>query len=122
MPRSLPYHDFLISHLKDPSYAAVYLETHLELEQGEEPDPKLLRLALSHVAKALGEQKMTPEQAKIHLEKLDELLSQRGGEAIYNLGSWLNALGLKLTVTVTQNADNNITNTASSSELTVEKI
>ncbi len=105
-----------------PSYAAVYLETHLELEQGEEPDPKLLLLALSHVAEALGEQKMTPEQAKIHLEKLDELLSQRGGEAIYNLGSWLNALGLKLTVTVTQNADNNITNTASSSELTVEKI
>ncbi|HAG82036.1 MAG TPA: hypothetical protein DCL61_12925 [Cyanobacteria bacterium UBA12227] len=43
MPKSLPYHDFLISHLKDPNYAAVYLETHFELDEGEEPEPELLR-------------------------------------------------------------------------------
>ncbi|MBD2503636.1 helix-turn-helix domain-containing transcriptional regulator [Anabaena azotica] len=119
MPKSLPYHDFLIARLQDPNYAAGYLETHMELEAGEEPDPRLLKLALSHVAEALSEQNMTPEQAKQHREKLDELLSQTGSEAIYNLGSWLNALGLKLTVAVVENADNHFTNTADQSELTV---
>jgi DNA-binding phage protein len=118
MVKSLPYHDFLISHLKDPAYAAGYLETHLE-EDGEEPDPRLIRLALSHVAEALSEQHMTPEEAKLHREKLDELLSQQGSEAIYNLGTWLNALGLKLTVTVAEQPDNNITNTVNSSEIPV---
>ncbi|GAX39578.1 hypothetical protein NIES4075_05340 [Tolypothrix sp. NIES-4075] len=117
MPKSLPYHDFLISHLKDPSYAAGYIEAILE---EEDPEPELLKMALSNVAEALGEQNMTPEQAKVHLEKLDELLSQRGSEAIYNLGTWLNALGLKLTVTVVEKADNTNTNAAISSELTVK--
>ena len=42
MPKSLPYHDFLIARLKDPSYAAVYLETHFELDEGEEPDEALI--------------------------------------------------------------------------------
>ena len=119
MPTSDSYLDDLILRLKDPNYAAVYLETHLEVEENEEPDPKLLRIALSHVAEALGEQNMTPEQAKVHREKLDELLSQSGSEAIYNLGTWLNAFGLKLTVAVAQKADNSNTNPAISSEITV---
>ncbi|GAA6618808.1 DNA-binding protein [Scytonema sp. NUACC26] len=119
MSKSLPYHDFLISNLKDPNYAALYLETHMELEEEEELDPRLLRLALSHVAEALGEQHMTPEQAKLHLEKLDELLSQTGSEAIYNLGNWLNALGLKLTVSVAPKVDNSLKNITSSSEISV---
>lgn len=124
MPKSFPYHDFLISRLKDPTYAARYLETHFELEDGEDPDPELIRLALSHVAEALGEPQMTPEQAKLHREKLDELLSQRGSEAIYNLGQWLNALGLKLTVTVCESAgesaSESATEVASSSEVQSE--
>ncbi|MBW4494957.1 MAG: transcriptional regulator [Oscillatoria princeps RMCB-10] len=120
MPKSLAYHDFLISRLKDPSYAARYLETHFELEDGEDPDPELIRLALSHVAEALGELQMTPEQAKLHREKLDELLSQRGSEAIYNLGQWLNALGLKLTVAVCESAGESVTEAASSSEVQSE--
>jgi len=119
MPKSLPYHDFLISHLKDPSYAAEYLETHMELDEDEEPDPRLLKLALSHVAEALGEQNMNPEQAKLHREKLDELLSKQGSEAIYHLGTWLNDLGLKLTITVINKVDNSVTDNANNSELTV---
>ncbi|MBD2773107.1 DNA-binding protein [Iningainema tapete] len=118
MPKSLPYHDFLISHLKDPSYAALCLETHFELEENEALEPELLRLALSNVAEALTEQNMIPEQAKIHLQ-LDKLLSQQGSEAIYNLGNWLNALGLKLTVNVIQKGENSITNATTNSELTV---
>ena len=120
MPTSDSYYDDLILRLKDTSYASLYLETHFELEEGEEPEPELLKLALSHVAEALGEQNMTPEQAKLHREKLDELLSKIGSEAIYNLGTWLNALGLKLTVTIAEKADNSNTNAAISSELTVK--
>ncbi|MGI2902505.1 DNA-binding protein [Tolypothrix sp. VBCCA 56010] len=116
MPKSLPYHDFLISHLKDPSYAAGYIEAILE---EEDPEPELLKMALSNVAEALGEQNMTPEQAKVHREKLDELLSQSNSEAIYNLGTWLNALGLKLTVTVVEKADDSNTDSVNNSEITV---
>jgi len=118
MVKSLPYHDFLISHLKDPAYAATYLETHLE-DDGEEPDSRLIKLALSHVAEALAEQNLTPEQAKLHREQLDQILSQPGNEAIYNLANWLNALGLKLTVTMIDQEDNNIINTANNVKITV---
>ncbi|HYW21566.1 MAG TPA: transcriptional regulator [Nodularia sp. (in: cyanobacteria)] len=119
MPTSDSYHDYLISRLKDPNYAAVYLETHLELEKEEKPDPELLKLALSHIAEALGEPSMTPEQLKLHIKKIDELLSQRGSEAIYNLGIWLNSLGLKLTVTIGEKVNNSITNTANTAEVKI---
>jgi DNA-binding phage protein len=114
MSKSLPYHEFLISHLKDPSYASVYLETHFELEEDEAPDPELLKLALSNVAEALGEQQMS-SQTKLHLEKLDELLSKRGSEVIYGLEGWLKALGLKLTVTVAEEAQDKSANSTSDS-------
>jgi DNA-binding phage protein len=116
MQTSDSYHDYLISCLKDPSYAAVYLETHLE---EKEPEPELFRLGLSNVAEALGELNMSSEQAKLHREKLDKFLSDGGIEAIYNLVDWLNALGLKLTVTVPEEGENSSTNTVSQSELTV---
>ena len=117
MPKSLPYHDFLIAQLKDPSYASLYLETHFELDEDEEIDPRLLRLALSHVLEALSEGKMTLEEAKQHLEKLDELLSEKGSYVIYYLGEWLNALGLKLTVTVADKIEDDSENLAIVSEV-----
>ena len=116
MPKSLPYHDFLISHLKDPSHAGGYIEAILE---EEDPEPELLKMALSNVAEALGEQNMTPEQAKVHLEKLDELLSQTGSEAIYSLGTWLNAFGLKLTVAVVEKVEDSNTDSLNNSQITV---
>ncbi len=119
MPKSLPYHDFLMARLKEPSYAAVYLETHFELDEREEPDEALIRLALSNVAEALGQPKMSPEQYELHLKKLNELLSQQGSEAIYNLGSWLNALGLKLTVAVCTETEDNNANAEMTEQLTV---
>lgn len=116
IPTSDSYHNYLIESLKKkPELAAAYVTATFE---EKDPEPELLKMALSHVAQAIAEQNMTPEQAKQHLQKLDELLSQQGSDAIYNLGNWLNALGLKLTVTVAQ-ADNNITNATRNSELTV---
>ncbi len=110
MPTSLPYHDFLISNLKDPNYAAVYLETHMETEEDEAIDPQLIQLALSNVAEALGENTMTPDQVKHHQGKLNVILSQPANIAIYNLASWLNDLGLKLTVKLAENSEGSIQN------------
>lgn len=89
------------------------------MDEGEVPEPELLRLALSQVAEALGELNMSSEPAQLHLEKLDELLSKRGSNVIYSLGAWLKTLGLKLTITVSQEAENKSRNSASDSELTV---
>ncbi|MEA5557857.1 helix-turn-helix domain-containing transcriptional regulator [Nodularia spumigena] len=117
MLKSLPYQDFLISHLKDKNRAAGYIEAVFEEQK---PEPELLKLALSNVAEALSEQSLTPEQGKLHRNKLDEILLQSGIELIYNLADWLNVLGLKLSVTVAKSADDNqIIHTVSNSEVKV---
>ena len=117
MPKSLPYHPFLIESLrKKPELAAAYITATLE---EEEPEPELLKRALGDVAEALGQPKMTPEQYELHLKKLDELLSQQGSDAIYNLGTWLNALGLKLTVAVCTDTEDNTAKAETRSHLTV---
>ncbi|MEG3832737.1 MULTISPECIES: transcriptional regulator [unclassified Microcoleus] len=117
MPKSLPYHPFLIESLrKNPALSAAYITATLE---EEEPEPELLKRALSDVAEALGQPKMTPEQYELHLKKLDELLSQQGSDAIYNLGTWLNALGLRLTVAVCTDTEDNTANAETRSQITV---
>ena len=75
----------------------MYLEVHLEPEDGT---PELLKLAFNNVAEALSQSHMSPEQAKLHQQKLGEILSGSGSDVIYGLSSWLNDLGLKLTVAV----------------------
>ena len=97
MPTSDSYQGYLIEALKDKIHAATYLTAHLE---DEEPEPGLLDLALSNVFEALGEPNMSAEDASLHLEKLDLLLSQNGSATIYALASWLKALELKLSVGV----------------------
>ena len=117
MTKSLPYHPFLIESLrKKPELAAAYITATLEEEA---PEPELLKRALSDVAEALAQPKMSPEQYELHLKKLDELLSQQGSDVIYNLGTWLNTLGLKLTVAVCIETDNNDVNAEIPAQLTV---
>ena len=116
MPKSLPYHPFLIESLKKPIDCAMYLEAFFEEEN---PEAELLKMVLSNVAEALGKQQMSPEQYELHLKKLDELLSQQGSHAIYNLGTWLNALGLKLTVAVCTDTEDNTANAETRSHLTI---
>ena len=96
-PTSDSYQGYLIEALKDKIHAATYLTAHLE---DEEPEPGLLDLALSNVFEALGQPNMSAEDASLHLEKLDILLSQNGSATIYALANWLKVLGLKLTVAV----------------------
>jgi len=99
MPKSLPYHPYKISNLKDPAYSAGYLTEILEEEEGD-LELGIMRKALRDVFEALGEPNMSAEDAKLHLEKLDILLSREGSATIYALASWLKDLGLKLTVAV----------------------
>ena len=99
MPTSDSYQDYLIEALKDKIHAAAYLTAHLE---DDEPEAGLLELGLTNVFEALGEPNMSADDAKLHLEKLDGLLSQNGMATIYALANWLNVLGLKLIVAVAE--------------------
>lgn len=99
MPKSVPYHPLKIKSLKDPNFSAAYLTEIFEEEEGD-LELKIMRKALRDVFEALGEPNMSADDAKLHLEKLDALLSSEGSATIYALASWLNALGLKLTVAV----------------------
>ncbi|MFM9266897.1 DNA-binding protein [Tychonema sp. BBK16] len=116
MPKSLPYHPFLIESLKNPIDSAMYLEA---LFEEENPEAELLEMVLSNVAEALGQPKMSPEQYELHLKTLDELLSKQGSDAIYSLGIWLKTLGLKLTVAVCTDTEDNNVNAEISAQLTV---
>ena len=114
MPTSDSYQDYLIEALKDKIHAAAYLTAHLE---DEEPEPGLLELGLSNVFEALGEPNMSAENAKLHLDKLDGLLSQNGMATIYALANWLNVLGLKLSVAVAQEDEGKEESSVSAIEL-----
>ena len=102
MPKSLPYHPFKISNLKDPNYSAAYLSLIFDEEEEGDLETGIMRKALRDVFEALGEPNMSDEEAKLHLEKLDVLLPQSGIATIYALANWLKVLGLKLTVAVAQ--------------------
>jgi DNA-binding phage protein len=115
-PLTRSYQEYLIESLKDPQEAALYLWAIL---QEENPEPELLSLALKDVAEALGNKKMTPEQTKLHLQRLDELLEQRGSDAIYGLFNWLKDLGLVLTVVVDEPPKDNRSITERGSEVVV---
>ena len=102
VPTSDSYHDSKISNLKDPNYSAAYLSLIFDEEEEGDLEMGIMRQVLRDVFEALGEPIMSAEDAKLHLEKLDVLLSQNGSATIYALANWLNALGLKLSVAVAQ--------------------
>lgn len=102
MIKSVPYHPFLIEQLKDPVYAAGYLTLFLNEQEEGDLDIGIFPSALRDVFEALGEPNMSDEEASLHLDKLDVLLPPEGIATIYALASWLNAVGLKLSVTVVQ--------------------
>jgi len=89
------YQEYLIESLKDPSEAALYIWAIL---QEKNPEPELLSSALQDVSEALGKANLSEKEAKIHLEKLNELKNKQGSDAIYFLSDWLKELNLTLTV------------------------
>lgn len=99
------YQEYLIESLKNRSRAALYIWAIL---QAENPEPELLVSALQDVTEALGEANLSEEEAKRHLEKLNELKDKQGSEAIHGLSDWLNEL--KLTLAVIDEQQYNINN------------
>jgi len=99
--KSVPYHPLKIKSLQDPLFAVAYLTEIFEEESGD-LELGIMRKALRDVFEALGEPNMSDEEAKLHLDKLDVLLSHNGMATIYALANWLKVLGLKLTVAVAQ--------------------
>ena len=98
---TVPYHPLKIKSLKDPLFAVAYLTEIFEEEEGD-LETGIMRKALRDVFQALGEPIMSDEEAKLHLDKLDVLMSHNGMATIYALANWLKVLGLKLTVAVAQ--------------------
>jgi DNA-binding phage protein len=94
MPRSISYHEELITALKDPLEAASYLEVVIE-----EGDPKILLKALKNVIEAQGAINQS-EQVKQLYEKLKQILEEKGEIEFYCLSKLLDELGLQLAVTV----------------------
>lgn len=90
---SLPFEDWLVEQLKDPSEAAAYLEA--AIEQGHEG---ALMLALRHVAMAQGGIAAVARRAKLTREAVYRILSKSGNPELRSLSAILNAAGLRLSV------------------------
>lgn len=94
---SISYEDCIIEKLQNPEHAAGFITAILEEEN---PEPELLRNALSKVITAYQQQQTLSPTAEDYYTQLEEILSQTGGQEIYTFIQLLNALGLQLSVEV----------------------
>ena len=94
---SRDYQDYLLSVLSKPERAANNLEVVLE---EKERLSGLLRLTLSDIIQAKIKNNTLSDEAKLHFEKLEQILSKTDGEEIYTFIDLLSTLGLKLSITV----------------------
>ena len=91
---SISHDDTLIRRLrKNPEFAAEYLKAALE----DEDEPRVLLIALRHVAQAQGVAKVA-KAAGIERESLYRALSPSGNPRLSTLVAVTKAIGLKLTV------------------------
>ncbi len=95
MTKSKSYQAELIESLRDPREAVEYLNAALE-----EDDPELFLLALRNVAEAQGGVAQLAEKTKLNHESLYKMLSARGNPELRSLEVLLQALGLRLAITV----------------------
>jgi DNA-binding phage protein len=95
VPPSSSYHDYLISSLQNEEHATAYLAAFLELDE-EGREPEILRDALKDVIDARMLANDLSEIAKQRYEALDKLLSENGGNEIYTLIEFLDALGYRI--------------------------
>jgi probable addiction module antidote protein len=78
---------------KDPKFAAEYLKSVLE----DEDEPRVLLIALRHLAQAQGIAKVA-KAAGIERESLYRTLSAHGNPRLSTLVAVTKAIGLKITV------------------------
>lgn len=92
---SISHDEAIVRELRaDPKFAAEYLKA--AMEEGDEP--KVLLIALRHLAEAKGGIAKVAKQAGIKRESLYRALSKQGNPRLSTLVAVTKAVGLKLTV------------------------
>ena len=93
-PRSRSHEEATIESLRrDPSFAAVYLNSVLE-----DGDEKELMVALRRVADAFGGVPVLANKSKLNATTLYRTLSPKGNPELKSMNSLLKAMGLRLSV------------------------
>ena len=95
MPTSDRWQDALIESLKEPEYAAGFIEAILE---EKDPEPQLLSAALKDVIDARVAMQALSQSAQQKYERLDKMLTESGGAEIYAFVELLDALGFKFAI------------------------
>ena len=91
---SVSHDDAMVRRLrKDPEFAAEYLKAALE----DEDEPRVLLIALRHLAQAQGIAKVA-KAAGVERESLYRALSEHGNPRLSTLFAVAKAVGLRLTV------------------------
>jgi probable addiction module antidote protein len=91
---SIAHDEAMVRRLrKDPEFAAEYLKAALE----ESDEPRVLLMALRHLAKAHGIAKVA-KAAGIERESLYRALSEKGNPRLSTLVAVTKVIGLRLTV------------------------
>lgn len=91
---SISHEEAIIRELReDPEYAAEYLRAALE----DSDEPRVLLIALRHIAKAQGISEVA-KRANIERESLYRALSPKGNPRFSTIMAITKALGLSLTV------------------------
>ncbi len=83
--------------LKDPCYAAIYLEECLQ-----DGDMELFQEALQNVVRAQGGMTALAKQINLNRESLYKSLSRKGNPKMETINKVLNALGIRFSVTPIQ--------------------
>ncbi len=91
---SVSHDEILVRRLrKEPDFAAEYLKAALE----DEDEPRVLLIALRHLAQAQGMDKVA-RAAGVQRESLYRALSARGNPRLCTLVAVARAIGVRLTV------------------------
>jgi probable addiction module antidote protein len=92
---SISHDDAIVRELRDdPEFAAEYLKAAIE----DADEPRVLLIALRHIAEARGGIAKVAKAAGIERESLYRALSARGNPRLSTLVAVTKAIGLKLTV------------------------
>lgn len=91
MKPAISYHDDLLKRLKNPDYAAAYLNGCLE-----DDDPGVFLLALRDVAQVHGGVRQLAKKTDLNREHLFRMLSKSGNPQFHSLRRLVTAIGFKL--------------------------
>jgi len=95
MKPAIPYHDDLLRRLKNPQYAANYLNACLQDEE-----EGVFLLALRDVAQVHGGIRCLSSKSGLNREHLFKMLSKKGNPRLNNLRQLLDVFGFRLNLQV----------------------